>query len=165
MLYVTSGDIFYLHIILLNRKAHIDKDVLTYNPIRGGGQSMVCTSYQQSAIAHGYVDSVTDVRSTFMDMCTNGTGAQCRSYFVVRSLNGYATHAIFDDHEKCRFMFMDYITYQGVTQDLPEQKMLQDLERLFGKSHSSLENLASQHLVGYQQNLKKQYLSGCNLMF
>jgi hypothetical protein len=48
-----------------------------------------------------------------MDMCTNGTGAQCRSYFVVLSLNGYATHAIFDDHEKCRFVFMDYITYQG----------------------------------------------------
>jgi hypothetical protein len=54
---------------------------------------MVCTSYQQSAITHGYVDSVTDVRSTFMDMCTNGTGAQCRRYFIVLSLNGYATHA------------------------------------------------------------------------
>jgi hypothetical protein len=34
---------------------------------------------------------------------------------------------------------MDYITYQGVTQDVAEQKMLQDLERLFRKSHSSLE--------------------------
>jgi len=139
MLYVTSGDNFYLRLILLNRKARSDKDVLTYNPIRGGGQPMVCTSYQQSAIAHGYVDSVTDVRSTFMDMCTNGTGAQCRSYFVVLSLNGYATHAIFDDHDKRRFMFMDYITYQGVTQDVAEQKMLQDLERLFRKSSSSLE--------------------------
>ncbi len=64
---------------------------------------MVCTRYQQSAIAHGYVDSVTDVCSFFMDMCTNGTGAQCRSYFVVLSLNGYATHAIFDDHEKTLF--------------------------------------------------------------
>ncbi len=72
-------------------------------------------------------------------MCTNGTGAQCRSYFVVLSLNGYATHAIFDDNKKHRFMFMDYITYQGVTQDVAEQKMLQDLERFFRKSHSSLE--------------------------
>ncbi len=34
---------------------------------------------------------------------------------------------------------MDYITYQGVTQDVAEQMMLQDLERLFRKSHSSLE--------------------------
>ncbi len=100
---------------------------------------MVCTSYQQSAIIHGYVDSVTDVRSTFIRMCTTGTGAQCRSYFVVLSLNGYATHAIFDDHEKRCFMFMDYMTYQGVTQDVAKQKMLQDLERLFQKSHSSLE--------------------------
>ena len=72
-------------------------------------------------------------------MCSNGTGAQCRSYFVVLSLHGYATHAIFDDHNKLCFMFMDYITYQGVTQDVAEQMMLQDLERLFRKSRSSLE--------------------------
>jgi len=72
-------------------------------------------------------------------MCSNGTGAQCRSYFVVLSLNGYATHAIFDDLDKWCFMFMDYITYQGVTQDVAEQLMLQDLEHLFRKSRSSLE--------------------------
>jgi len=30
MLYVTSGDIFYLRLILLNRKAHSDQDVLTH---------------------------------------------------------------------------------------------------------------------------------------
>jgi len=139
MLYVTSGDIFCLRLILLNRKAHSDQDVLTYNPVRGGGEPLVCISYQRYAIAHGYVDSVEDVRATFIDMCSNGTGAQCRSYFVVLSLNGYATHAIFDDHNKRRFMFMDYITYQGVTQDVAEQMMLQDLERLFRKSRSSLE--------------------------
>jgi len=111
-------------------------------------------SYQQSAIAHGYVDSVDDVceTETFVDMCSNGTRAQCRSYFVVLSLNGYATHAIFDDLDKWRFMSMDYITYQGVTQDVAEQLMLQDLERLFRKSRSSLEKLDSQHLIMYQQN-------------
>jgi len=98
-------------------------------------------SYQQSAIAHGYVDSVDDVRETCVDMCSSGTGAQCRSYFVVLSLTGYATHAIFDDLDKWRFMFMDYITYQGVTQDVAEQLMLQDLEHLFRKSHSSLEKI------------------------
>jgi hypothetical protein len=38
MLYVTSGDMFYLRLILLNRKAHSDQDVLTYNPVRGGGE-------------------------------------------------------------------------------------------------------------------------------
>ncbi len=107
MLYVTSGNIFYLHLILLNRKAHSDKDVLTYIPVCGGGKQIVCMSYQQSAIAHGYVDSVADERATYNDMCTNGMGAQCRSYFVVLSLHGYATHVIFDDYKKRRFMFMD----------------------------------------------------------
>ncbi len=81
------------------------------------------------------------MRATFVDMCSNGTGAQCRSYFVALSLNGYATHAIFDGHDKWHFMFMDYITYQGATQDVAEQMMLQDLERLFRKSRSYLEKI------------------------
>ncbi len=83
-------------------------------------------------------------------------GAQCRSYLVVLSLNGYATHAIFDNLDKRRFMFMDYITYKGVTQDVAEQLMLQDLERLFRKVVHPWKNLASQYLIMYQQNLKKQ---------
>jgi hypothetical protein len=139
MLYVTSGDNFYPCLILLNRKARSDKDVLTYIPVCGGGKPIVCMSYQQSAIAHGYVDSVADVRVTCNDMCTNGTRAQCRSYFVVLSLHGYAMHVIFDDYKRRRFMFMDYITYQGVAQVVTKQMMLQDLELLFHKSHSSLE--------------------------
>jgi hypothetical protein len=140
MLYLTSGDIFYLRLILLNRKMRSDNDVLTYIPVCGGGEPIVCTSYQQSAIAHGYVDSIADVRATYNDMCTNGLGAQCRSYFVVLSLHDYATHVIFDDYEKRCFMFMDYITYQGVAQVVAKKMMLQDLEHRFCKSHSSLEN-------------------------
>jgi hypothetical protein len=38
-------------------------------------------------------------------------------------------------------MFMDYITYQGVAQVDSKQMMLQDLERCFSKSHSSLEKI------------------------
>ncbi len=97
MLFVTNGDIYYLCLILLNRKARSDNDVLTYTPVRGGGEPIVCRSYQQSAIAHGYVDYVANVTASYDNMCANGTGAQCRSYFVVLTFNGYATHAIFDD--------------------------------------------------------------------
>jgi hypothetical protein len=140
MFYITSGGIFHLRLILLNRKACSDKDILTYIPVCGGGKPTVCMSYQQSAIAHGYVDSVADVCATYDDMCTNGTGAQCRSYFVVLSLHGYAMHAIYEVYEIRCFMFMDYITYQGVPQVVAEQMMLQDLEHQFCKSHSSLEN-------------------------
>ncbi len=88
MLYVTGGDTFYLRLILLKRKACSDRDVLTYNPVRGGGEPILCNSYQQSAIAHVYVESVHDVRETYNDMCLNGTGSQCRSYFVVLTLHG-----------------------------------------------------------------------------
>ncbi len=140
VLYVTCGDIYYLCLILLNRKARSDKDVLTYVSVRGGGEPIVCSSYQQSAIAHGYVDSVQDVTLTYDDnMCRNGTASQCQSYFVVLTVNGYATHAIFDDYKRRGFMFMDYITYSGVPELIAEQMMLQDLECCFRKSHSLLE--------------------------
>ncbi len=59
----------FLHLILLNRKVHSDKDVLTYSHVCGGGEPTIFTSYQQSAIAHGYVDSVDDVWETYKDMC------------------------------------------------------------------------------------------------
>jgi hypothetical protein len=57
-------------------------------------------------------------------MCTNGMGAECRNYFAVLSLHGYALHVIFDDYKKRHFMFMDYITYQGVAQMVAKQMML-----------------------------------------
>jgi hypothetical protein len=139
MLYVTSGDIYYLRLILLNRKARSDKDVLTYLPVCGGGKSVVCSSYQQSAIAHGHVNSVEDVTATYDDMCRNGTASQCQSYFVVLTVHGYATHAIFDDYKRRCFMFIDYIIHNGLPELIAEQMMLQDMERHFWKSHSSLE--------------------------
>jgi hypothetical protein len=74
-----------MRLILLTRKVCSDKDVLTYISVNGGGGPIGCTSYQQSAVTHGYVDSVADMCATYDDMCKNGTGAQCRSYFVVSS--------------------------------------------------------------------------------
>ena len=126
-----------MRLILLKRKAHSDKDVLTFNPVCGGGEPILCNSYQQSAIAHGYVESVDDVCMTYNDMCLNGTGSQCQSYFVVLTLHGYATHEIFDDYEMRQFMSMDYIIFQGVVKPIAEQMMLQDLECKFRKSHTS----------------------------
>jgi hypothetical protein len=70
-----------------------------------------------------------NVTLTYDDMCSNGTVSQCRSYFAVLTVHGYATHAIFDDYKRRCFMFMDYITYSGVPELIAEQMMLQDLER------------------------------------
>lgn len=141
MQYITSGDIYYLRLILLNRTAMNDQDVLTYHPDRGGGDFILFTSYQQSAIAHGYVDSIVDVRATFDEMCTNGTAQECRNYFVILTLNGYATRDIFDDVGRRRCMYRDYIIYDDhtETEDIAYIKMLQSLERQFRKSNSSLE--------------------------
>ena len=65
MLYRMSGDIYYLHLLLLHKPSRGNKNNLTYIPVLGGGEPLNCASYQQSAIAHGIVDSIGNVRLTF----------------------------------------------------------------------------------------------------
>ncbi len=48
MLYVTSGDIFYLRLILLKRKACSDKDGLTYR----GGVYLFCATATNNLLLH-----------------------------------------------------------------------------------------------------------------
>jgi hypothetical protein len=71
-------------------------------------------------------------------MCEFGT-AQCRSYFVVLTLHGYETHAIFDNDQQRSFMCMDYIQFHNAqTIENAQVLMLQDLGQLFCQSRSSL---------------------------
>ncbi len=88
------------------------------------------------------MESAVDVQLTFDDMCGTGTAAQCRSCFIILTLHGYATHAILEIPEKKRFMYQDYITYQHQTVEVAQQMMLQDLEKCFHKSRSSLKKFS-----------------------
>ncbi len=73
--------------------------------------------------------SIDDVRSTFDVMCENGMAAQCRGYFVVLTLHGYTTHAIFDNDEKMKYMYIDYIQFHNAqSTEQAEMLMLCDLE-------------------------------------
>ncbi len=139
MLCRTSSDIYYLRLLLLHKPSCRDEDNLMYIPVRGGGEPIVCASYQQLAISQGTVDSIADVRLSFDDMCEFGMAAQCKSCFVVLTLHGYETHAIFDNDQQRSFIYMDYIQFHNAqTIENAQVLMLQDLEQLFRKSRSSL---------------------------
>ncbi len=84
------------------------------------------------------MESAVDAQLTFDNRCGTGTAAQCRSYFVISTLHGYATHAIFEIPEKKHFIYQDYITYQHQTVEVAQQMMLKDPEKCFRKSRSSL---------------------------
>jgi hypothetical protein len=86
--------------------------ILRYINPHGGGNPLCCTSHQQSAIPHGLVQSVNDVSDTFDDMCQIGTSAQCRSYFIVCTLHGYETHAIYDNVKQRKYMYYDCIQFK-----------------------------------------------------
>ncbi len=135
ILYRTSGDIYYLHLLLLHKPSQEDEDNLTYTPQRGGGEPLHCTSYQQSTIAHGIVDSIDDVTLTFQDMYENGTGLQYRINLVVLNLHGYATHPKYDNDDQRRYMYQDYTSHHNAGSiEVSQMLMLQDLERLFHRS-------------------------------
>ncbi len=72
MLYRTSGDIYYLRLLLLHKPSRRDKDNLTHITVHGGGggKPLVCASYQQSAIANGNVDSI-DYGRLLLMTCVN----------------------------------------------------------------------------------------------
>ena len=140
MIYRLAGEIYYMRLLLLHKPSRGHDDLRTFVFPRGGGSPTIFNSFQQSAIAHGLVENIDDVKSTFADMCQNGTASQCRSYFVILTLHGYETHAIYDNDEYRRFMYMDYIQFQNIqTEEYAQVLMLRDLERLFRKSRSSLE--------------------------
>jgi hypothetical protein len=82
---------------------------------------------------------IDDVTLTYQDMCNKGTGAQCRSYFVVLTLHEYATHAIYDNDKQRWYMYQDYISHHNAQSiEVAHMLMLQDLERLFCRSQSLL---------------------------
>ena len=72
-------------------------------------------------------------------MCSVGTASLCRNYFVVLTLQGNATHAIYKIEEKKQYMMQDCIILEGNSREVAEQMMLKDLEQIFWKNNSSLE--------------------------
>ena len=70
MLFPSSGDIYYLGLILIDQAVLNDDDAHTYHPLRGGGLPIVLSSYQQTALAHGYVKDAMDVLATYDELCT-----------------------------------------------------------------------------------------------
>ena len=58
---------------------------------------------------------------------------------MVLTLQGYATHAIFDNEQNRQRMMQDYILLEGHTTEVAEQQMLRDLQQRFRKNNSSLE--------------------------
>ncbi len=68
MVYQTSGEIYYLALILLKQPVLNDEDSRTLTAVRGGGKPIVFSSYQQSVIAHGYV-KVLLMRNLLLTIC------------------------------------------------------------------------------------------------
>jgi hypothetical protein len=163
MLYRTSSDIYHLCLLLLHEPSRGEKDNLTYITVCGGGEPLVCTSYQQLAIAHGIVGSIDDVRLTFDDMCEFGMAAQRRSYFVVLTLHGYVTNAIFDNDQQRSFMYMDYIQFHNAHAiENAQVLMLQDLEQLFCKSQPSLSKFGFPTPRRVPTEVEEAILKWCN---
>ncbi len=109
------------------------------------------------------MDSIDDVRLTFDDMCEFGMSAQCRSNFVVLTVHGYETHAIFDNDQQRSFMYMDYIQFHNTqTIENAQVLMLQDLEQLLCKSGSLLSKFGFPTPIKVPTEVEEAILKWCN---
>jgi hypothetical protein len=90
MIYPTAGEVWYLRVLLLNRPCTSFADALTYN-------TEVCTTFQRSALLHGYVDDQEESSQCFAEAMLFKCPWELRSLFAFLVVQGFPTHHLLFD--------------------------------------------------------------------
>lgn len=91
MIYPSAGEVWYLRVLLLNRPCKSFEDALTHN-------DEICTTFQRSALLHGYVDDQKESSMCFAEAMLFKCPKELRSLFAFLVVQGFPTHhLIYDD--------------------------------------------------------------------
>jgi len=126
-LYPSAGEIFYLRILLYNRPGMSFEDYKTYEGIQH-------PTFQQSAMAHGYVDDSNVAFLAFQSILSCSTPNELRAFVVTLTIEGYPTLCILDSPIYLEKLYEDfYHTDPDCRNSHPKSKnkMLKDLKRRF----------------------------------
>jgi len=102
MLYVTTGDIWFLRLILQHKPLHSFADAKTHDRI-------VYQTYQQSALAMGIIKHSKEAVHCYDDCVTFSTPNELRSTFCMLCIQGFPTLQIFTDVDRRQYMLTDYL--------------------------------------------------------
>jgi hypothetical protein len=126
-LYPSAGEIFYLRILVKHRPA---MSFLEYRTCNG----TMHRTFQQSAIAHGYVDEYNETAIAFEEMKDVSTAAELRSFVVMLTVEGFPTLCIMENEAYVKILYDDFLhdnECRGTNTKLAMNKMLIDLKRRF----------------------------------
>jgi hypothetical protein len=101
MIYPSAGEVWYLRVLLLNRPCASFQDALTH-------EGHLCTTFQQSALLHGYVDDQRETTLCFQEALLFKDPRELRSLFAFLVVQGFPTHHLFFDDTVFDAMTDDY---------------------------------------------------------
>jgi len=104
MVYITAGEIWYLRLILLKSSPISYVDALTHNGIR-------YLTYQNAAIAKGFVTENAEVAECFEQIYRHSTGLELRGLFSTWTVQGYPTLQIYENHIYRNAMMKDWLEF------------------------------------------------------
>ena len=166
MLCILSGEIWYLREILLQAAVRGYQDAKTYRGI-------VYTTYQESALARGLIPDRGEAVHAFKEALQYNTPRELRGFFIMLTINGYATMDIFKNTEYYKALQDDFLHEPYASQVIADKSLIQDLSFRFemeGQTcskygfpepteHSSELDIEKGRYDAYQQLLLFQHLS------
>jgi hypothetical protein len=100
--YVQHGEIWYLRRLLLNIPTYSLESLRYFNYVE-------YNTFQESAVARGYVSDVTEALLCFNESREISTPMELRSLFVTMTLQGYNTINIYNDDYNREKMYSDFL--------------------------------------------------------
>ncbi len=89
MLYRNSGEIWFLRVLMINKAGRSHDSFLVKDDER-------FSTYQNSALAHGFVTRETEALKCFQDSTNIATPQEKRALFFMLTLEGYPTLPIYE---------------------------------------------------------------------
>ena len=128
---LSSGDIWYLRLILQHTKPLRWADAKKVNGIR-------YTSYQLAAVALGLVTNADAAIIAFREYAGETLPYALRALFTTMTIDGeFPTLCIYEDEECRRFMMQDFLD-RGATYEIATNELLKDLAQRFLASDKDL---------------------------
>jgi hypothetical protein len=129
MVYASAGEIYYLRLLLLHLPARSFKELInmtttTRNAVR---------TYQEACFHHGFLSDYKEANRCFEEAMVFSTPGELRNLFVIQTIQGFPTEAIYNDATKRIAMSKDFIIRigQGNNSPMAMNELLADLAERF----------------------------------
>ena len=128
MIYASAGEVYYLRLLLLHLPARGFKDLINSSATRD-----IIRTYQEACLHHGFLTDHKEAVRCFEEAMIFSTPGELRNLFVIQTIQGFPTEAIYNDATKRIAMSKDFIISNGQGNNSPMalNELLSDLaERL-----------------------------------